>query len=172
MSAKSAKDVLVGWIEILTAGADWTKSPSPAYIANLIIRDISAVEGVITSDDMWVDALKPPQQIKADPVNRQATMVDKKCKCCKKAMQVRQADVNRGWGLYCSKSCKAKVQEKKNGQHAAYLHGRGVSNLHPERLSDYNDCALPFDPHEPFDDYVIDNDDHPHSPDGHGQWND
>lgn len=33
--------------------------------------------------------------------------VDVKCKCCPKVTQVRQADLNRGWGLYCSKSCKA-----------------------------------------------------------------
>lgn len=30
----------------------------------------------------------------------------------------RQADLNRGWGKYCSKSCKASEQEKRTGQHA------------------------------------------------------
>ena len=65
-------------------------------------------------------------------------MINKKCECCAIEIQVRQADVNRGWGKYCSKSCKAKVQERKNGQHAAYLNGRGVSNLHPERLEYYD----------------------------------
>lgn len=81
------------------------------------------------------------------------TMVDRKCKCCKESFQARQADVNRGWGLYCSKRCKAIIQERKNGQHAAYLNGQGVSNLHPERLVDYAD--------EDFD-----------WGDGHGQWQD
>ena len=76
-------------------------------------------------------------------------MVTKKCSCCKEEHTVRQADLNRGWGKFCSKRCKAIVQERKNGQHAAYLSGRGVSNLHPERLED----------HEDFD-YGT----------GHGQW--
>jgi hypothetical protein len=30
----------------------------------------------------------------------------------------RQADINRGWGKFCSKSCKASEQEKRTGQHA------------------------------------------------------
>lgn len=76
-----------------------------------------------------------------------ARMIDKKCECCGIEIRVRAADVKRGWGKFCSKSCKAKVQEKRNGQHAAYLQGRGVSNLHPERLRDYHefdDAAHPF----------------------------
>jgi len=72
------------------------------------------------------------------------------CKCCKNVFAARTADVARGWGKFCSKSCKAKVQEKRNGQHAAYLNGRGVSNLHPERLDDQQACSGIFD--------------------GHGQW--
>jgi hypothetical protein len=82
-----------------------------------------------------------------------ALMVDRKCKCCAADMRVRLADVKRGWGLYCSKSCKARVQERKNGQHRAYLNGRGVSNLHPERLE-----------------YYAYDDTHPFSSDGLGQW--
>ena len=35
-------------------------------------------------------------------------MIEKSCNCCGKNMTVRKADVNRGWGKYCSKSCKAK----------------------------------------------------------------
>jgi hypothetical protein len=101
-----------------------------------------------------------------------AIMVDKKCKGCKESMKVRQADVNRGWGVYCSKSCKAKVQEKKNGQYAAYCNGRGVSNLHPKRLADYKDTDVAYNNHKPFDDYVVDNGDHPFSPEALGQWND
>ena len=38
-----------------------------------------------------------------------ATM-QKKCKTCKTEFTVRVADHNRGWGKYCSKSCKAKKQ--------------------------------------------------------------
>lgn len=83
-----------------------------------------------------------------------AAMVDRKCKCCKATFAARAADVKRGWGLYCSKRCKAVVQERKNGQHAAYKNGRGVSNLHPERLADY------------ADEYDV----HPFSCEGLGQW--
>lgn len=36
-----------------------------------------------------------------------ATKVNTNCKCCGKVFSVRQADLNRGWGLFCSKSCKA-----------------------------------------------------------------
>lgn len=82
------------------------------------------------------------------------SMVDRKCKCCGVDIRVRLADVKRGWGLYCSKRCKAVVQERKNGQHRAYLNGRGVSNLHPERLKDY------------ADEYDV----HPFSSEGLGQW--
>ncbi len=34
-------------------------------------------------------------------------LVDRTCKRCKAPFKARQADVNRGWGRFCSKSCKA-----------------------------------------------------------------
>ena len=40
-------------------------------------------------------------------------MVTKDCEQCGKIMQARQADINRGWGRFCSKSCKAKKQTKR-----------------------------------------------------------
>jgi hypothetical protein len=89
-----------------------------------------------------------------------AEMIDKKCKHCKSYITVRVADHKRGWGNFCNKSCKAKYQEKRNGQHKAYLNGRGVSNLHPERLKDYDKTG-----------YLDDSDDtHPFSSDALGQW--
>jgi len=42
-------------------------------------------------------------------------------KNCKKEFTARSADVKRGWAKYCSKSCKAIVQERRTGQNAAYL---------------------------------------------------
>ena len=84
-----------------------------------------------------------------------ASMINKQCKHCGSSITVRLADHRRGWGKFCDKSCKAKHQEKRNGQHAAYLAGRGVSNLHPERLKDY---ANDYD------------DTHPFSSEGLGQW--
>jgi hypothetical protein len=44
------------------------------------------------------------------------------CKWCHKPFHARQADINRGWGKYCSKSCKASHQEKRTGgQYVDYL---------------------------------------------------
>jgi hypothetical protein len=37
--------------------------------------------------------------------------IERNCKTCKKQFQARQADVNRGWALYCTKSCKAKSDQ-------------------------------------------------------------
>lgn len=42
---------------------------------------------------------------------QRGTKVEIKCKHCKNACQVRQADLNRGWGLFCSKSCKASYKK-------------------------------------------------------------
>lgn len=39
------------------------------------------------------------------------------CKNCKKEFNARQADLNRGWAKFCSKSCKAIQQVKKHPQH-------------------------------------------------------
>ena len=39
-----------------------------------------------------------------------ASMTTVKCGKCKKEFQARTADVKRGWGKFCSKSCKAKKQ--------------------------------------------------------------
>lgn len=49
-----------------------------------------------------------------------STMQRVKCGNCKDEFEARKADIKRGWGKFCSKSCKAKKQERKTGQHAAY----------------------------------------------------
>lgn len=51
-----------------------------------------------------------------------ASMTTQTCRCGKQ-FQARTADVKRGWGKFCSKSCKAKEQEKRTGQYRDYLHG-------------------------------------------------
>jgi hypothetical protein len=51
-------------------------------------------------------------------------MVGRECERCKKAFTARAADVARGWGRFCSKSCKAIKQEAVTGQHAAYMAGK------------------------------------------------
>jgi len=42
------------------------------------------------------------------------------CKKCGKEFQAREADRRRGWGVFCSKSCKAAVQEQRTGQYRAF----------------------------------------------------
>lgn len=101
------------------------------------------------------------------------SMIDKKCKHCKSDITVRLADHNRGWGKFCNKSCKAKYQENRNGQYAAYQNGRGVSNLHPERLKDYDREKMWYDDSDPFNAEWKESDDtHPFSSEGLGQWTD
>jgi hypothetical protein len=49
--------------------------------------------------------------------------ITKNCECCGKPMQVRSADVKRGWGKFCSKTCKARRQEQRTGQYSRLLSG-------------------------------------------------
>lgn len=42
-------------------------------------------------------------------------MVAVKCKCCGNAFEARVADRKRGWGNFCSKSCKATRQTQRTG---------------------------------------------------------
>ncbi|VVE31076.1 hypothetical protein PEP31012_03679 [Pandoraea eparura] len=63
-------------------------------------------------------------------------MVDRTCKRCKKPFQARAADVKRGWGLFCSKSCKAIKQEARTGQYAAFIE-RG-QNSSEDREASYD----------------------------------
>lgn len=51
-------------------------------------------------------------------------MVDRICKCCRQPFHARAADVKRGWGKYCSKSCKAIKQEQRTGQYDRHLSRR------------------------------------------------
>jgi hypothetical protein len=55
---------------------------------------------------------KPPAAARAP----QPQMVECNCAWCKKPFQARAADRKRGWGKFCSKSCKAMKQEKRTGQ--------------------------------------------------------
>jgi hypothetical protein len=64
-------------------------------------------------------------------------MVERKCKWCRKPFQARAADVKRGWGLFCSKSCKAKKQEKRTGQYNKLLSQPGSVERFPSEMSDF-----------------------------------
>jgi len=52
-----------------------------------------------------------------------ATMVKVKCanKSCGCEFMARLADRKRGWGKFCSKSCKAVKQERRTGNYKRYL---------------------------------------------------
>lgn len=60
------------------------------------------------------------KQIKAKTQSRGATK-QVNCKCYGKPFTARVADLQRGWGKFCSKSCKAKKQEAETGQYAGYI---------------------------------------------------
>lgn len=62
-----------------------------------------------------------------------AHMTERTCKWCNGKFMARTADVNRGWALFCSKSCKASKQEKRTGQYRA-LQESGRS----ERMSEHD----------------------------------
>jgi len=47
-----------------------------------------------------------------------ASTAQYKCLRCQSVFQARTADRARGWARYCSKSCKAVVQEQRTGQYA------------------------------------------------------
>lgn len=52
------------------------------------------------------------------------------CKCgCGREKSVHQADINRGWGKYFSKSCKAKAQEKRTGQYSKLMKRNSFTDL-------------------------------------------
>lgn len=48
--------------------------------------------------------------------------IERKCACCGTPFVARAADVKRGWAKFCSKSCKAIVQEKRTGQNKRRLY--------------------------------------------------
>lgn len=57
------------------------------------------------------------------------------CVCgCGRSFEARKADVKRGWGKYFSKSCKAKAQEKRTGQNAAYQARRERGHSHSDAV--------------------------------------
>lgn len=86
--------------------------------------------------------------------------VNVKCGCCGTQFQARSADVKRGWGKFCSKSCKAKKQERRTGQMANYLHRRSIARdsseyggtpvyeAHGEYAGFVREAAEPWDDHK------------------------
>ncbi len=56
---------------------------------------------------------------------------------CKASFQARVADRKRGWGKFCSKSCKGSEQERRTGQMGRFLDRQGSfeSDFHEEAMT-------------------------------------
>jgi hypothetical protein len=65
--------------------------------------------------------------------------IEVSCEYCKKQFTARVADRNRGWARFCSKSCKARQQEKNTGQYAEL-----------KNRTDYSDYDPSWDSHKAF----------------------
>lgn len=62
-----------------------------------------------------------------------AAMVTVKCKCCGNAFEARAADRARGWGKFCSKSCKAIRQVQRGGASGpGHVGNAGRSKKYPK----------------------------------------
>lgn len=72
-------------------------------------------------------------------------MIERTCKntTCGATFQAREADVARGWALYCSKSCKASVQERRSGANRG--HQRLVARIRDGQRDGNFDNAHQFD---------------------------
>lgn len=66
-----------------------------------------------------------------------AKMVEVKCGQCKDSFMARVIDRKRGWGIYCSKSCKAKKQESRTGQYKKYSHSGVARNTFLKYAKEY-----------------------------------
>lgn len=81
----------------------------------------------------------------AEKVVARGKKVQRKCRRCHEPFMARVADVKRGWGKFCGKSCKAITQEKQTGQHRAYMERRNrhyegtFSNAH-QFSNEEHDC--------------------------------
>ena len=75
-------------------------------------------------------------------------MVKIKCECCKGDAEVRQADLDRGWGKFCSKSCKAIMQSRKGTRQRAKQSIRvreqswedECEEMHQQAMEDSSSC--------------------------------
>lgn len=57
-----------------------------------------------------------------------------KNKSCKAEFDAKPADIRRGWGKFCSKSCKAKKQSSDSGYHE-YLREKDKQDRHNEAMT-------------------------------------
>lgn len=57
---------------------------------------------------------------------------------CGKEYEARQADLNRGWGKDCSKSCAAKKREKKTGNYKRFCEMKRQSHDEADYVGGYD----------------------------------
>jgi hypothetical protein len=105
-------------------------------------------------------------------------MTEITCKCgCGKKKMVRTADVKRGWGLFYSKSCKAKKQFRDCGgrklKFSTLINAFEKGKVSEEyvafiTLRDYPQCVDRLRRELGID--AIQYDEHPFSSEGLGQW--
>ncbi len=69
-----------------------------------------------------------------------------KCRTCSTEFQAREADRKRGWGRFCSKSCKAKdARANPNGRAVAYRREFGGNPQFHWRTGQYEGFTLDAD---------------------------
>lgn len=72
-------------------------------------------------------------------------MVEVNCKSCGTKFEARVADRRRGWGKFCSKSCKAKKQGRKYPARSPLRHPRTIEDVLGYNEPDWDDDTHPFD---------------------------
>jgi hypothetical protein len=76
----------------------------------------------------------------------QPKMVTCRCEWCKEPFEARAADRKRGWGKFCSKSCKASKQEKRTGQYRNLMTSScGVSDADDDHYRALDDSTGGWD---------------------------
>ena len=78
----------------------------------------------------------------------QPAKVSVKCKCCNTEFKARAVDVKRGWGKFCSKSCKATAQERRTGQMRKYLQRQNFVRTEALNPHDYDHASWESDREE------------------------
>lgn len=77
-------------------------------------------------------------------------MTEVTCKWCKTPFMARTADVKRGWGKFCSKSCKANQQEKRTGQNARYKEYQNSNDLERMHQNALANSEMGWDAHKDY----------------------
>lgn len=103
-------------------------------------------------------------------------MVEVKCACCGKPFLARQADINRGWGKFCSKRCKAVRQTQRFSSGARPKSWKRHDGLTEMKFKKCCTCGAPAingvytDRGIEWGCYLHHSTEHPFSSEALGQW--